>query len=203
MIQRHLFLRYPQPVTGADFANMILVPLLKSDYHERCPCCHQIAPVPEDIRFWSRVTISQERFYLGTPCWNWNKVGFGGYGQFTIGMLGKKMPAHRWAYEYCVGPMKVGMDLHHMCQNKLCVNPTHLQEVAPFVHKFLGGGSPAENSMKLYCVRGHPMYVEHLYFDSQGYRHCKFCVRAANKEAKKRYKLKKRLSRYAKNPIHF
>lgn len=63
-----------------------------------------------------------------TGCWIWQmKPGSRGYG--VLQRDGLKIPAHRWVYENCKGPIPAGLDLDHLCRNKICVNPAHLEPV--------------------------------------------------------------------------
>jgi hypothetical protein len=59
-----------------------------------------------------------------TPCWLWtgpkDLVGYGRHG-------GKYELAHRVFYENARGKMEAGVMLHHLCRNKACVNPDHLE----------------------------------------------------------------------------
>lgn len=61
-------------------------------------------------------------------CWLWigSKKGRG-YGKFTA--KGKQLSAHRYSYELHTGKIKPGMQIDHLCKNKLCVNPKHLEQV--------------------------------------------------------------------------
>jgi hypothetical protein len=70
-----------------------------------------------------------------TFCWVWTASICQGYGKFSV----KQVPiyAHRWAYEWFVGPLPeyvstdpMRMELHHICGRKACVNPAHLQLTA-------------------------------------------------------------------------
>lgn len=71
-----------------------------------------------------------------TPCWVWqlNKTP-SGHG--LVGRLGRQMPAHRAYYEDLVGPIPEGHELHHLCENPPCVNPSHLQPLDRTAHRRL------------------------------------------------------------------
>lgn len=81
---------------------------------------------------WSRSFSVDEQ----TGCWVFLRNGSGsgrgdangnGYGQFWWG--GKKQMAHRYSWEQVHGPISKGMQLDHLCRNRRCVNPDHLQLV--------------------------------------------------------------------------
>lgn len=68
-----------------------------------------------------------------TGCWVWLKATFAnGYGNAYRG--GRDVRAHRWFYEEHVGPIPDGHHVHHRCENKLCVNPDHLEALPPAEH---------------------------------------------------------------------
>jgi hypothetical protein len=72
------------------------------------------------VRFWSKVD-------QGEDCWRWTACTSNGYGRFSV----KRQPvlAHRFAYELLVGPIPEGLELDHLCRNRWCVNPDHLEPV--------------------------------------------------------------------------
>ncbi|KQQ98042.1 hypothetical protein ASF74_15020 [Arthrobacter sp. Leaf145] len=72
-------------------------------------------------RFWSRVIKTED-------CWNWTgKPMSGGYGRILFN--GKDSPAHRVAYELECGPIPAGLEIDHVCHNRICVRPSHLRAV--------------------------------------------------------------------------
>jgi len=63
---------------------------------------------------------------LKTPCHVWQRtIGAAGYGELVV--RGVKHLAHRWFFEQSFGVIPSGYVLHHRCENKRCVNPTHLK----------------------------------------------------------------------------
>jgi hypothetical protein len=60
-------------------------------------------------------------------CWVWTKATRGGYG--TIWVNGKVDYAHRVSYELHVGPIPAGLQIDHLCRNRACCNPEHLEAV--------------------------------------------------------------------------
>ncbi len=90
-------------------------------------------------------------------CWVWtltrNKTG---YGVIRIGgRKGNTVLVHKLAYELYIGEVPKDWDLHHLCANKLCCNPAHIELLSPQEH-FLRGNHPyAIAHRNGTCVKGH------------------------------------------------
>lgn len=63
-----------------------------------------------------------------TGCWLWTGGTRGGYGRLKLTDYGT-MEAHRASYELHKGKIPEGMQLDHLCRNRSCINPDHLEPV--------------------------------------------------------------------------
>lgn len=79
----------------------------------------QVRPIAD--RFWAKVDKGSP-----TSCWPWVGGTARGYGQLGIGS-DKWVRAHRLSYELHHGAIAPGLVVRHKCDNKLCVNPDHLE----------------------------------------------------------------------------
>jgi hypothetical protein len=131
---------------------------------------------PEQIsRFWSKVVVPDQQ----SLCWNWaSTLTSTGYGRASIGTGKREYRAHRIAYELLVGPIPDGHHIDHLCRNRRCVNPAHMQPVAPRVNVLRGVGITAQNAAKTHCKRGHEFTVANTCV-SNGQRICRTCKREA------------------------
>ncbi len=66
-----------------------------------------------------------------TACWNFTGAQNGvGYGVVGAGRRGDgNVFTHRVTYEHYIGPIPPGMDIDHLCRNRVCCNPDHLEAV--------------------------------------------------------------------------
>lgn len=80
---------------------------------------------PVEVRFWEKVRRNE-----ATGCWEWIAArDDSGYGLFHVSVEAGRIRSHTWAYEAARGPVPAGLHLDHLCENKACCNPWHLEPV--------------------------------------------------------------------------
>lgn len=116
-----------------------------------------------------------------TACWAWGGTMYpNGYGQFALSRNGAKrvkyVMAHRYSYEMHRGGIPEGLVLDHLCRNRACINPDHLEPVTTRENLVRGNGFVGEQSRRTHCVRGgHPLSGPNLYTSPRGERGCRTC----------------------------
>ena len=106
-------------------------------------------------------------------CWIWTSSVVRGYGTFAV-QTRKDVKAHRLAYEMWVGPIPEGLQIDHLCDNKLCVNPDHLKPATARENTLRSNNPAAQNARKTHCKRGHEFTPENTYMDKH-MRNCRKC----------------------------
>lgn len=107
----------------------------------------------------------------------WEISGAGSENEYpTLRINGRIVKAHRFAYEHYVGPVPDGLILDHLCRNRHCANPEHLEPVTWAQNTLRGIGPTAVNAAKTHCYRGHPLDDAYI-IPSTGGRQCRGCTR--------------------------
>ena len=137
-------------------------------------------------RFWAKVDLAGPN-----GCWLWTAGHTShGYGAFNyrVGTLWKQAYAHRLAYEAVIGPIPPGLQIDHLCRNRACVNPEHLEPVTRKTNLLRGASFSAVNARKTHCVRGHEFSASNTYMRRSGRRGCRSCRQNDSREGYARFK---------------
>lgn len=138
----------------------------------------------ERVAGWLARTVINEN-----GCWIWTgaKKG-GGYGNVgVIRVDGTKGNAglHRVVYEHLIGPVPEGLELDHLCRNRACCNPDHLEPVTRSVNLRRGVGVGGRRlPLKTHCHRGHAFDEANTWVCKKtGVRKCRACDRENHRRA--------------------
>lgn len=121
-------------------------------------------------------------------CWVWNGGHFQQthYAMFSVRRDdGKWVPttAHRIAWTLFNEEAPVtGMHIDHLCRNRWCVNPWHLEQVTPQTNTLRGEGPSAKCAQQTHCVHGHEFTDENTYRRPNGRRECRECMRGRDRQ---------------------
>lgn len=110
-----------------------------------------------ESRFWDKVLI-------GDGCWEWtgskNHDGYGSFQSFRKAGLSRSQGAHRISWELLRGHIPKPLTIDHLCRNRGCVNPEHMEAVPIGINTLRGETIPARNAAKILCKRGHLLIEE-------------------------------------------
>jgi len=136
------------------------------------------APITDadKARFWAKVDKTD-------TCWNWTgSLTPGGYSQFSLQGGRVNARGHRVSYEIHCGKVPLGLQLDHLCRNRRCVNPAHLEAVTQRVNTLRGTGPTAVNARATHCKQGHGFTAQNTVVNPRfpRSRTCRECARLAS-----------------------
>lgn len=137
-----------------------------------------------EAKFFEKVTQDGE-------CWRWTgTLMTSGHGSFWVrGIAGSyEGMAYRWAYEFFRGEIPDALVCDHLCRNRWCVNPWHLDLVPVVVNTMRGMCPQAINARKTHCIHGHEFTPENTIprGGSERGRRCRTCDNAMRREKRQR-----------------
>lgn len=131
-------------------------------------------------RFWNKVEKQGED---ESSCWVWTgKKNSSGYGVLCIDKLDRRSHILSWTWEN--GPVPEGLELDHLCRNRACVRPSHLEAVTHKVNMERGA-----LATKTHCANGHPRTPENTGINSkEGWTRCLVCHRERERKRNRKKK---------------
>lgn len=148
---------------------------VKGEYHPFLPSHqHPSRQMTLEEKFWANVDRRGP-----DECWEWTggKIS-AGYGHLIISKAEGSHRAHRYSYELLVGPIPDGLEIDHLCENRACVNPAHLEAVTHQTNMVRASTSLVGiNARKTHCPRGHEYSPGNTYVQPNGGRRCRECAR--------------------------
>lgn len=118
--------------------------------------------------------------FLPSGCWEWKGcVNDKGYGQIRV--KGKTYYTHRLMYKFTKGVLVPWLTIDHLCMNRSCCNPVHLEQISNRENNRRGNSISAKKSRQTHCIRGHELNGGNLRIRTDtGHRQCVKCIKIRN-----------------------
>jgi hypothetical protein len=126
--------------------------------------------------------LSEYYDVVPSGCWEWNGCVKKDAGYGISHRSGRTMQAHRAVWIWLRGPIAPGLQLDHLCRNRRCVNPDHLEPVTPLEN------TRRALALRTTCRKGHPYTPENTYYHPDGSQ--KACRTCRREEVRRRHWVK-------------
>lgn len=126
---------------------------------------------------WPR--LMAKRVIDANGCWVHQSTPDGN-GYCSISVNARRVKVHRWIYERVVGSIPAGYEVDHLCRNRRCFNPDHLEAVTQAENNRRSTSITNLKARQTHCAKGHPLSGENLILESSGpsrrpARRCRIC----------------------------
>lgn len=140
---------------------------------------------------WLPARVRERLVPIDSGCWQWSGTTNGnGYGEVTFGRK-EKWLVHRYVYTQLRGAIPAGLVIDHLCRNRRCANPAHLEPVTNAENLRRGDSSlvvrrlAAAARQRTHCKRGHELAGANLRRGVVG-RQCRACANQLEAGRKRR-----------------
>jgi hypothetical protein len=120
-------------------------------------------------RFGTKIRVER------SGCWVWVGAITKSTGYGKVKLNGRPKDAHRASYEMHIGPVPAGLEIDHLCRNRPCVNPAHMEPVTRGENTRRGDHYQRR---KTHCPQGHPYTGQNIAYrmrDGGLTRQCRTC----------------------------